>query len=292
MPDSFVQTGGQILGDRHLLLTTWPYNSISVMAIGMRVSKFRYLMTLGGIAWTSLGGAWAQPSQTLEVASVKPSRNTTAESNLDSVRGRLTATNITVRELIRLAYGVKDYQIAHAPGWLDSERFDIVAKAISGKTNSLEDEKSLLRELLTDRFQLSTHREAKRMPVYLLVVAKGGPKLAPHNDGGAKTRGGCGRLVGRRVTTDAIATMLSRQLAREVINRTGLSGEYDVQLDFTPDSGPCRVSDSQGGLVVTDPSSRPSVSTAVQEQLGLKLESAKGPVEFLVIDRVERPSDN
>jgi len=87
--------------------------------------------------------------------------------------------------------------------------------------------------------------------------------------------------------------MLSRQLEREVLNRTGVSGEYDVQINSTPDSGPCRVpADSQGGSVATDPSSLPSLYTAVQQQLGLKLEAAKGPVEFLIVDRVERPSQN
>jgi uncharacterized protein (TIGR03435 family) len=238
-----------------------------------------------------LGGGWAQPSQTLDVASVKASRNTTADSNLDSVRGRLTATNITVKELIRLAYGVKDYQIGRAPGWVDYERFDIAAKSVSGKGNSLEDEKSLVRELLADRFQLATHREAKQMPVYLLVVAKDGPKLTAHNEAGTKTRGGCGRLVGRRVTTDIIATMLSRQLDHEVLTRTDLSGEFDVQLNFTPDSSPCRMT-ADSGSVAADPSGLPSIHTALQEQLGLKLESAKGSVEFLIIDRVERPSEN
>jgi uncharacterized protein (TIGR03435 family) len=198
-----------------------------------------------------------------------------------------------VKELIRLAYGVKDYQIGRAPGWVDNERFDIAAKSANDRGNSLEDEKSLVRELLAGRFQLATHREVKQMPVYLLVAAKDGPKLTAHNDAGTKARGGCGRLVGRRVTADGIATMSSRQLDREVLNRTGLSGEYDVQLDFTPDSGPCRVTaDSQGVSAATDPSGLPSIFTALQEQLGLKLESAKGPVEFLFIDRVERPSRN
>jgi uncharacterized protein (TIGR03435 family) len=255
------------------------------MEIGTRFSQFTRWTTLCGMALAPLGGAWAQPSQTLEVVSVKPSGNTSADSNLDSVRGRLTATNVTVKELIRLAYGVKDYQIGRTPGWVDSERFDIAAKSVSGKGNGLEDEKSLVRELLADRFQPTTHREAKQMPVYLLVVAKGGPKLTAQNNAGPKTRGGCGRLVGRRVTTDAIATMLSRQFEHEVLNRTGLSGEYDVQLNFTPDSGPCRVAtDGQGGLAATDPSGLPSIYTALQQQLGLKLESA--------IDHVDRPSEN
>ena len=224
-------------------------------------------------------GEWQWRHQTLEVASVRPSRDTTGESNVDSVRGRLTATSITVKELIRLAYGVKDYQIARAPGWIDRERFDIVAKG-------LEDVKSLVRELLAQRFQLATHRETKEMPVYFLVAAGGGPKLTPHNDAGPKVRGGCGHLVGRRVTMDYIATMLSGQLERGVINRSGLGGEYDIQLEFTPDSGPCRATPN------SDPTGLPSLYTALQEQLGLKLESAKGPVEMLVIDRVAQPSEN
>jgi uncharacterized protein (TIGR03435 family) len=215
-----------------------------------------------------------------------------ADSNVDSVQGRLTATSITVKELIRLAYGVRDYQIGQAPKWIDSERFDITVKGVSGNRGNLEEVKSLVRELLADRFQLMTHREAKQMPVYLLVVAKDGPRLKAHSDAGTKTRGGCGRLVGRRVTADAIGTILSRQVERQVFNRTGLSGEYDFQLDFTPDSGPCRAAGNSQGALAADPSGRPSIYTALQQQLGLKLESSRGPVELLVIDRVEKPSEN
>lgn len=131
------------------------------------------------------------------------------------------------------------------------------------------------------------------MPVYLLVVAKSGPRFKAHSDTALKTRGGCGRLVGRRVTADAIAAIVSRQLEHQVFNRTGLPGEYDIQLDFTPDAGPCRVpGDTQGGSPAADASGLPSIYTAVQQQLGLKLESSRGPVELLVIDRLERPSEN
>jgi uncharacterized protein (TIGR03435 family) len=261
--------------------------------VGRKIPKFARLAALGATALGAVAGVSAQPSKRIEVASIKPSGNSTADSNLDSVRGRLTATNITVRELIRQSYGVRDYQIEQAPGWVSSMRFDIVAKSVSSMANSLEDEKSLVRELLADRFQLTTHREAKQMPVYLLVVAKDGPKLAAHNDAGPKPRGGCGRLVGRRVTADAIATILSRQFEREVLNRTGLSGEYDFQLDFTPDAGPCRAAaESPGGAAASDPSGLPSIYTALQQQLGLRLETSKGSVDFLVIDRVEKPSAN
>ncbi|MGA3236648.1 MAG: TIGR03435 family protein [Bryobacteraceae bacterium] len=260
----------------------------------MRFSQFARWTTLCGMALASLSGAWAQPSKLIEVASVKPSGNTSADSNLDSVRGRLTATNISVGYLIRFAYGVKDYQMERAPGWVDSALYDIAAKSANSKTGSLEDLKAMVRELLADRFQLTPHRETKPMRIYVLVVAKSGPKLTLHNDGtGAGTRKGCGHLAGSRLTMDVFATVLSRELETDVINQTGLPGKYDFQLDWAPDSHPCRVAaDSQGGSAATDPSGLPSLYTALQQQLGLKMESAKGPVEFLVIDRVERPSEN
>jgi uncharacterized protein (TIGR03435 family) len=253
----------------------------------MELSKFVRLAALGGMAVASGGGGWAQQSQAFEVASIKPNRGSSTESNLDSAPGgRLTATNITVRELIRLAFGVKDYLVERAPGWVDGERFDIAAKSANPKKTSFEEEQSQVRELLEDRFRLAAHRETKQMPVYLLVVGKGGPKLTAHNDGsGARTRKGCGHLAGTRLTMDVIATVLSRQFERDVINRTGLPGKYDFQLDWTPDAGPCPGAD---GAAVN----LPSIFTAVQQQLGLKLESAKGAVEILVIDRVERPSEN
>lgn len=126
-----------------------------------------------------------------------------------------------------------------------------------------------------------------------MVVTKDGPRLKAHTDAGTKARGGCGRLVGRRVTADAMATILSRQVEHQVFNRTVLSGEFDFELNFTPDSGPCReAGDSEGGAVAADPSGLPSIYTAVQQQLGLKLESSRGPVEMLVLDRVEKPSEN
>jgi uncharacterized protein (TIGR03435 family) len=261
------------------------------METALSCMRLPRLMALCGMAVASVV-AHAQPAQTLEVASVKPSRNNTADSNIDSVRGRLSATNITVKELIRLGYGVKDYQMGRTPGWVDSERFDIAAKISSGADNNLDEEKSLVRELLAERFQLATHHETKQMALSLLVVAKDGPKLTPHNDAAVKTRGGCGRLVGRRVTIDALAAMLSRQLDHEVVNRTGVAGEYDVQLNFIPDAGPCRVADGQPGATPVDTQALPSIYSALQEQLGLKLEAAKGPVEILVIDRVARPNGN
>jgi uncharacterized protein (TIGR03435 family) len=249
----------------------------------MQAAKSIRLASLA-IVLTSYGAAQVA---TLEVASVKPSSSKNTDSNLDSTPGRLTATNITVMELIRLAYTVKDYQVGRAPGWLDSNRYDIAARVSGGNSKNLEGERAVVRELLTGRFQLATHRETKEVGVYFLVVAKNGSKLTPHNDGsGSGSRKSCGHLAGTRLTADVIATVLSRQLEREVLNRTGLPGKFDFRLDWMPDSGPCP-STADG-----DTGARPSFNAAVQEQLGLRLESGRGPMEVLMIDRVERPSGN
>lgn len=241
------------------------------------------------IGLVRLTGAWGQSSPAFEVASVKPSRSDSAESNFDSrPGGRLTATNVSLRELIRLAFGVRDLQIARAPGWIGTARYDINAKAGSGRNPGDKDITPLLRQLLADRFRLTTHRETKELPVYALVVGKNGPRLTAHNEGsGARTRAMCGHLAGTRLTMDVLATVLSRQFECDVLNRTGLAGKYDFELDWTPEAGPCATTAESG-----EPSLHPSIFTALQEQLGLKLESTKGPVELLVIDHVEKSSEN
>jgi uncharacterized protein (TIGR03435 family) len=258
----------------------------------MPPAKSIRLVSLSAILLASFSGA--QTVRTLEVASVKPSSSKNADSNLDSTPGRLTATNITVMELIRLAYTVKDYQLGRAPGWLDSERYDIAAKVSGGNSKNLEEERAVVRELLAGRFQLATHRETKEVGVYFLVVAKSGSKLTPHNDGvGSGSRRSCGHLAGTRLTADTIATILSRLLEREVLNRTDLPGKFDFKLDWTPDSGPCpSAGDGDAGAAAGNPPSLPSFNAAVQQQLGLRLESGKGPMEVLMIDHVERPSGN
>jgi uncharacterized protein (TIGR03435 family) len=245
------------------------------------------------IALAPIAGVWAQTArapQAFEVASIKPNRSG-AESNVNSLpNGRLSVTNESVRDLIRLAFGVKDYQIARAPRWIDAERYDIEAKTDRPTGRDLEELQALLRQLLADRFQLAAHRETKEGPVYLLVVAKSGPKMTRNDGKGASTRSACGHLAGKRLTMDTVATVLSRHFERDVINRTGLEGKYDFELNWTPDAGPCPASEDAAGAGETG--SRPSIFTAIEEQLGLKLEPSKQPVGILVIDHVERPSEN
>ena len=241
-------------------------------------------LRLAKIALLLIPATFAQTPQAFDVASIRPNHSGSTDSNVDSTAGgRLTVTNETLRELIKLAFSVKDYQISGAPGWIDSERYDIVAKTASAVKLSLEDEKSLLRALLADRFAMKSHLETKEGIIYRLRIGKDGSKLTPHDDGtGTKARTSCGHLLGGRVTTGVLATMLSRQLEHDVTDDTGLPGKYDFQLDWTPDAVACPGASAD----------QPSIFTAVQQQLGLRLESAKGPVETLIIDHIQVPSDN
>lgn len=170
-----------------------------------------------------------------------------------------------------------------APGWIDSERYDIAAKTATATKLSMEDERSLLRALLADRFAMKSHRETKEGTIYTLRIGKDGARLTRHDGGtGTKARASCGHLLGGRVTTAVLATMLSRQLEHDVIDETELPGKYDFQLDWTPDTGACPGATAD----------QPSIFTAIQQQLGLRLESAKGPVEIIVIDHIQAPSEN
>jgi len=239
-------------------------------------------------------GAAAAPLS-FEVASIKPAAP--GESGMmsrmtTSPGGRFTVEGYTVKALIQQAYDVKDFQITGGPGWVNSERYDIIAKAeTSAKPEQI---KLMLQSLLAERFKLVIHRDTKELPVYALVVAKNGPKLhqADPETQAAKGGGwgvGGGRITGRSLPVSTFAKLLSEQLERTVVDRTGLTGIFDFKLEWTPDR-------AAAGLSPDSPSVPaelgPSLFTALQEQLGLKLESTKGPVEVLVIDRVEKPSGN
>ncbi len=180
-----------------------------------------------------------------------------------------------------------------------SERYDIVAKP-EGEGDVTPDQlKPMIQALLAERFKLTLHRETKELPVYALVVAKNGPKLQEVEGGPTKTKGaqmrmGRGLLNAQAVSMTMLATSLSNQLGRSVIDKTGLTGNYDVKLEWTPDEGQS-FGPKEGGPEGAPPppsASGPSIFTAVQEQLGLKLEPQKGPVEILIIDRIEKATEN
>jgi uncharacterized protein (TIGR03435 family) len=231
------------------------------------------------IALVPLGaqnGTTAEPQ--FEVASVKPSApGSRGPTIYNPTRGRFAIDSITTKALIAYAYDVREFQISGGPNWVGSEEYNIVAKPQGEPSN--EKILAMTRSLLAERFNLTLHHESKEMPVLALTVAKGGPRLHPSEaTGGPEVRGGRGRLVARNVTMGMLAAQLAgRVLDRPVLDRTEIAGKFDVDLEWTP---------------VERADLGPSIFTALQEQLGLKLETQKGVVDVLVIDHVERPSAN
>jgi uncharacterized protein (TIGR03435 family) len=201
--------------------------------------------------------------------------------------GRLNA-NSTLRNLAAYAYDVKDYQISEGPAWTRSDYFSLVATAGDGVNPSPEAIRQMLQALLADRFQLRLRREKKEIAVYLLVLSKNGPKLKESATGGRfSLTASVGRLTATNLSMARLAQTLSASVGRPVFDRTGLAGEYDVKLEgagvgMTP----------KPGAGSTDDGGASSVFTTIQEQLGLKLDSAKEPVEFLTIEHVDKPSAN
>jgi bla regulator protein BlaR1 len=231
-----------------------------------------------------------------EVASIKPSDS---KGPMNRIRvemapgGRFTTSNVTVKLLIQQAYNVKAFQITGGPGWIDSERYDVVAKA-DGNVNGPAQLRPLLQKLLADRLKLTIHRDTKELPVYALVVGKNGPKFkeSEASGPGPQIRMGRGLIDGQGMGMDMLASQLSKPLGRTVLDKTGLKGQYDIKLEFTPDDGSGRGPGDGPEAAAPPDTAGPSIFTALQEQLGLKLESSKGPVEIIVIDRVEKPTEN
>jgi len=220
---------------------------------------------------------WAQG---FEVAAIRVNRDPSADPNMNSLPGgRLIVTSQNLRDLLRFAFDVKDFQLTGAPAWADGDRYDIEAKAAPDAGENL---RAQLRMLLEERFALRHHAETREMTVYSLKPVKAGMKMTRHDEGGGTTaRTACGHMTGRRVTSDVIAKMLSRYLGRDVHDDTGLAGKYDFDLSWTPETGRC-----------AEASEAPSIFTAVQQQLGLRLESTRAQVQVVVVDGVEKPSAN
>ena len=189
----------------------------------------------------------------------------------------MTCTNVSLKKLLVRAYSLKDYQVT-GPDWINTELYSILASMPADTTG--DDLLEMLQGLITERFQLATHREMKDMPVYELVVGKTGSKLKPVEYGRGSTSMTQGKLVAQGVPVRNLVEQLSRLLNRPVLDKTGMIGAFDFTLEFAPEG---RSSDAAGDLPVS-----PSVFTAVQEQLGLKLEPRKAPVEVLVVDKAER----
>jgi uncharacterized protein (TIGR03435 family) len=242
-----------------------------------------------------------------EVTSVRPNKSGPGSTSMRRLPGSFTATNVTLRDLILFAYGIQRYRLLGMPGWAQDERFDIAAKAgaepITQPPTGPPVELLMQRTLLEERFGLAVHFETREMPIYALVLARADGRLglqltqsltkcyavtqgapAPVGQPACSARSGNGFTTAVGFPMSSFPDYLAGQVQRTVVDRTGLTGTWDLELTFTPDgfAGQTPAQDTTG----------PSLFTALQEQLGLKLEASTGPVEVLVIDRAQRPTAN
>lgn len=245
-----------------------------------------------GATLAAMAVATGQSAPRFDAASIRPNRSGSGIINAHSTGSQLRAENVTLLWLVRDAYDVQEFQITGAPAWAATDKFDVIARAegISG-----DQYRPMLRSLLDDRFKLVTHRETMEAPVYLLTALRAGqrgPQLktsrAADCPEAERTGQFCGFDVNNRalragtVRMHELAGRLSQYVGRTVIDRTGLGGVFDLDLTWTSDARRPPTPGDDG----------PSIFTAVQEQLGLRLDSERGPVEMLVIDRVEPPTEN
>lgn len=260
--------------------------------------------------------AGARPA--FEVASIRLNPDCSGDHQDEHFSpGRVSVTCITLRNLIQAAYGTfangpnsspKRLPLFGAPDWMASSRFDLTAKA-AGEAPMDQMFGPMLQALLEERFRLKVHRDTRELPVYAMIVAKGGLKIRPTKAGTCipldlnhadnPSPDFCGRMTGKangqHITDDAYgmsmtaiaSRFLANRLDRPVIDKTGIAGEFDAHLEFAR-TNTTAAADTSGATTET----APSIFTAVQEQLGLKLSPDKGPVEVLVIDHVERPTEN
>ncbi len=228
------------------------------------------------LAWFLCVGMIAAAQPGFEVASVRPTPPGSIGYTAISPPGAatFTARNITLRILISMAYGIDSDRISSKQDWIGTESYEVTAKAEGGQGIPPDQLKPMLQQLLVERFKLAVHRETKTVPGYALLVAKGGPKLQPTK--GAPSRPAIlkGGLRADNISVDTLAAMLRSPLGRPVANQTGITCNFVVSFDFAPEGA--------------EDSTLPSIFTALQEQLGLKLAPQKVPVETLGVDSAER----
>jgi uncharacterized protein (TIGR03435 family) len=235
-----------------------------------------------------------------DVASIKPNNSGAVGEQVRFYppSGRVMMTNVTVKRMIQNAYQLQDQQIAGGPAWIASDHFDIVANSEAANL-SPQQRWVMVRALLADRFKLKMHTEPREQAVFALVVSRRDGSLGEHLKRSAADcappaaprgviTGGPGRMNLRGVTMDVVAAQLSARVGRSVLDRSGLEGRYDLDLEFSP---PLQAATADPASIDRPAADGASIYTAVQEQLGLKLDSQKAPVEVTVIDSIEHPTE-
>jgi uncharacterized protein (TIGR03435 family) len=257
----------------------------------------RILSVAAGAVMLVASSAKAQtrrPTPSFEVASIKQDDSGQRGASLNSAMpDGFAATNASLKMLVALAYGLNDVQVSGGPSWVSSERYDILAKA-SGKVTD-EERMLMLQSLLADRFKLRVHAETKEGRALALMVAKNGPKLRTDSPPGLNSiRARRGLIFGENVSMGVLAGKLTDLLGHAVLDETGLTGIYHIELRWTPDeiSTPTQPGPDALPQSSVPDASGPSLSAALQEQLGLKLGVAVGTVKMLLIDGAEKASAN
>jgi uncharacterized protein (TIGR03435 family) len=272
-----------------------------------RTQRILMSMVLLGAALLPLNGRGReQKPLAFEAASIKPNGPDASGQIRVAIMpqpgGRLTIVNANLRILIQFAYNIDDAQISGGPAFMDSDRYDIVAK---GDSNATTDElRQMLQSLLDERFKLKVRYDTKELPVFALVSGKGGSKLKEVKDNSSvpvsedpsrsiRITAGAVVAIAGSMSMDELSQSLATMLGRRVLNKTGLEGTYDVKLEFTPQPGELSIIRGPGaGAAAPADLNGVGLFTAIQEQLGLKLDSQKGPVDVLVIDSAAKPTEN
>jgi uncharacterized protein (TIGR03435 family) len=251
---------------------------------------------VAGLAMLMASAALAQkpdPRPAFDVATIKPTNPEFGGMLIQFPAGTLSLRGFTLKDIISFAYDVDVRQVIGVPKPLDSDKYDIVGKAEKPLSPASSDVKPMVQSLLAERFQLMIHRETRDVPVYMLTVRKGGHKMKVRSegDGGPPTsllfQGA--NLPARNVTIAMFVGGLQRLvLDRPVIDKTGLEGRFDFDLNWRPDAA--QFGGPGGALPAASDPDRADIFTAIQEQLGLKLDAEKGPGTVIVVDKVEKPS--
>jgi uncharacterized protein (TIGR03435 family) len=247
--------------------------------------------------------AQTQQKLAFDVISVKLNRSGGNAGNIRTLRDGLLMDNFPLNTLIRFAYDLNfDGQMIGVPSWASTDRYDIDARVAADDIEKFKkltpDQKdAMMQAILTERFKLSVHHQMEQMPVYDLVTTKISSGLALVESGDASQKApylntSDGRISMHDEPIGSLASALMRQTHRTVVDKTGLTGHYDLELRFAPNSGTAPAGDDEQKTENAAGSSDPGLFSALQEQLGLKLKADKGPVDCLVVDHIERPSAN
>jgi uncharacterized protein (TIGR03435 family) len=231
-----------------------------------------------------------EPGRAFDVASIKPAKPGARGYSIHPLPGRLSAENVTLKLLIAHAYHVHDLQVS-GPKWIDSERYDLEAKVSGDVPLNKAQLRAMLQRLLAERFQLSVRHESKEMPVYILETGNGQSK--PHRPKNPDSPVVFRVFQRRQITAENapleyLTEALTWLLGKPVLDRTGLEGSFDYKLEWSPDETQLR---SLEAPPETD-GATPSLAAAIQQQIGLKLVSRRGPVELIVVEKAERPTAN